>query len=114
MYSTLCAHSQPPSTPSQLAASVCGVRAQFRAMLNHYVFHTDPKKASQLDPSKPFVIPAGGDSLESIGAPPGASRAQMDTSNIGSRVKLWQRAVDSFFPPKPDEGTASIRLAACL
>jgi len=79
------------------------VPRQFRAMLNHYVFHTEAKKTAHLDPAKPLIIPAGSDSFDSIGTPPGARRAQMDGDNISARMQLWGKAVDTFFPPEKDD-----------
>ena len=83
--------------------AVVAVPRQFRAMLNHYVFHTEAKKTAHLDPAKPLIIPAGSDSFDSIGTPPGARRAQMDGDNISARMQLWGKAVDTFFPPEKDD-----------
>lgn len=72
--------------------------SHFRMLLNHYVFRTDAKKAVQLNPAKPLMIPAGQDNIESIGLPPGASRSDLEVGSFQSRVARFKRAVDEAFP----------------
>ena len=96
----------PPAfaTPGHAHRDVGACGPQFRAMLNHYVFHTEAKKTAHLDPSKPLIVPCGSDSFDGIGTPPGARRAQMEDGNIASRMQMWAKAVDTYFPPGEDNG----------
>lgn len=72
--------------------------SHFRALLNHYVFHTDRKRTAQTDPARPLMVPAGCDSLESIGAPPGASLGEVMEGPIEARLAPWRKAVEAYFP----------------
>ena len=92
------------ATPGHADRDVGACGLQFRAMLNHYVFHTEAKKTAHLDPSKPLIVPCGSDSFDGIGTPPGARRAQMEDGNIASRMQMWAKAVDTYFPPGEDNG----------
>lgn len=72
-------------------------------MLNHYVFQTEAKKTTVVDPGRPLIIPAGADSLESIGAPAGATMPDITDGPLETRVAKFQRAVAVHFKPEPTE-----------
>ena len=53
-----------------------------------------------MDPERPVVVPAGRDSLESIGVPPGARRSDFEGAPLTSPklVGLWESALQDYFP----------------
>lgn len=71
----------------------------FRLLLNHFVFHTEKKRAVQQNPGKPLIIPAGTDTLEAIGLPHGCTQSDVEVGSFQSRVARYKRAVDEVFPP---------------
>ena len=67
-------------------------------VMSHYCFNAELKNYVQLDTSKPLFIPAGNDSFESIGIPPGVSRTEFETATPVNRIIKWRDAVEVYFP----------------
>ena len=74
-------------------------------MLNHLVFRAEARKAVQVHPSKPLLIPAGADSIEKIGVPPGCTMSDITVGSLESRIDKWRGAVEVYFKPS-SEGKA--------
>ena len=68
-----------------------------RAMLNHHVFGTRAKDAVSLDVAKPLLIPAGADTLDAIGCPPGVRDVEFEGAGRSKRQKMWASAVEDKF-----------------
>ncbi|XP_062509413.1 cytoplasmic dynein 2 light intermediate chain 1-like [Corticium candelabrum] len=66
-------------------------------LISSLVFGTSPSRFIQVDPSKPLLVPAGSDSLGSIGAPLLPSG---DISHISAKnpYELWKQSYTGFFP----------------
>ena len=75
---------------------------QYRMAMNHFCFKAELKNYVQLDTAKPLFIPAGSDSFESIGIPPGISRTEFETKTPANRVAKWRDAVEAYFPVPVD------------
>lgn len=89
------------ATVLSIATSKKPLMAMYRAIMNHHVFGTDPKKTVQNDPTKPLVLPSGKDSLEGIGMPKGTRPSEFEAMHLDKRLELWRDACAEFFPPTP-------------
>lgn len=67
--------------------------------MSHLVFDTNPSKGLSVDYNKPLFVPAGGDSLAEIGAPPLADQA-LGSIHVSKPIELWKTAFSSYFPQK--------------
>jgi hypothetical protein len=88
----------PPTLSSRPARTACGDLPQFRNLLNHFVFGTEVKRVVQANVAKPLVLPAGSDTLEGIGLPPGCTRSDVEAGSVQSRVGKYKRPCDDMFP----------------
>uniref|UniRef100_A0A914VYB5 Cytoplasmic dynein 2 light intermediate chain 1 n=1 Tax=Plectus sambesii TaxID=2011161 RepID=A0A914VYB5_9BILA len=70
-----------------------------RALMSHLVFDTNPSKGLSVDYNKPLFVPAGGDSLAEIGAPPLADQS-LGSIHVSKPLELWKTAFNSYFPQK--------------
>ena len=96
------AHAYGASLVFTSSASKSSMSAM-RSLLNHLAFGTDRKDGVKRDPAKPLYVPAGRDSLESIGAPPGARREDFVSDDAqplasDSYIAMWLNALDEYFP----------------
>lgn len=68
-----------------------------RALITHLLFGTSGSKNVQVDHNKPLLVPAGQDSLQSIGSPPIAD-GDLGRLSAKSPMDLWKATYLSFFP----------------
>jgi len=95
------------ATVLSIATSKKPLMAMYRAIMNHHVFGTEPKKTVQNDPSKPLVLPSGKDSLEGIGMPKGTRPSEFEAMHLDKRLELWQDACTEFFPQSKENDSGA-------
>lgn len=85
------------------------LQSYYRSLMNNKCFGVRLTRGKQLDPSKPVVVNAGGDSLEQIGAPRGgAGRADAGRAGIAA-FRSAVEARDIFPSSMEDEMDAVIQ-----
>ena len=69
-----------------------------KALLNHYAFDGEKKKAAQLNPNKPIYVPLGQDTFEAIGKFPAAEQSEKE------QMEFWGRTLLEHFPRRTPDG----------
>ncbi|PRP80543.1 cytoplasmic dynein 2 light intermediate chain 1-like [Planoprotostelium fungivorum] len=82
---------------------------RFRGLSTYYLFHTRPTKTVSTEYTKPLMIPAGLDTVESIGQPPSdSSSSSLTGSQAGSLgMRIWKEAWNETFPQMEDKKKTS-------
>jgi hypothetical protein len=86
--------------------------AAYRALLGAAAFGTEARRGAQTDPGRPLYIPAGADSLESIGLPitvtgaAASSRADIENGAAAfeGRFERFMTSVRHYYPPAAASG----------
>ncbi|XP_077470222.1 cytoplasmic dynein 2 light intermediate chain 1 [Stigmatopora argus] len=70
-----------------------------KSFFSHLAFNADMGKTVSFDSTKPFIIPAGSDSLSQIGSPP---MTDVDITSLHARnpKDLWKKVYERIFPPE--------------
>ncbi|XP_046575700.1 cytoplasmic dynein 2 light intermediate chain 1-like isoform X1 [Haliotis rubra] len=90
------AHSQG-ATLQFFSIKMEGTIKRMQGIINHHLFRTNPSKNMQVEHNKPLFVPAGLDSLQTIGNPP-ISDDDIGRVHARTPMELWKQAFTGHFP----------------